>query len=358
MQSFLVRRNDFSQAEWEEETLPDLASGSVLLQIDSFSFTANNVSYAVTGDKLGYWQFFPAPEGYGKIPVWGFATVVASRHAQVAVGERFYGYFPPSRQLIVQPDVVKTYGFSDATPHRQQLAAVYNFYSHVAHDPLYDPNTEDFQSIFRPLFTTSFLLDDFFAENHFFEAQHIVLTSASSKTAFAMAFLLKMRREQTGTGPVIVGLTSEKNKAFVNTLGLYDKVLVYEAVQDLPVEKTCIVDFAGNQDLHYALEQHLGAQLSYNCLVGAVHWDTAQSGKRPQQKGKFFFAPTHAQKRAQEWGTGGFQQRLGAAWQQFARENHRWISIRRSSDPEVFLKIYHDVLTGRDAANNGNVFAF
>ena len=49
------------------------------LRVERFGLTANNVTYGAFGDQLGYWQFFAAPEGWGRIPVWGFGEVVASR---------------------------------------------------------------------------------------------------------------------------------------------------------------------------------------------------------------------------------------------------------------------------------------
>ena len=38
--------------------------------------TANNVTYAVAGDSFKYWDFFPAPEGFGIVPMWGHARVI------------------------------------------------------------------------------------------------------------------------------------------------------------------------------------------------------------------------------------------------------------------------------------------
>ena len=57
----------------------------------------------------------PAAEGFGRVPVWGFARVEASNHPGVAVGQRFYGYWPMSTHLTVTPKVGKA-GFADAAP--------------------------------------------------------------------------------------------------------------------------------------------------------------------------------------------------------------------------------------------------
>ena len=41
----------------------DCDAGQVLLRIDRFALTANNVTYGVAGDQIGYWQFFPPSGG-------------------------------------------------------------------------------------------------------------------------------------------------------------------------------------------------------------------------------------------------------------------------------------------------------
>lgn len=105
-----------------------IAAGDALLAVRKWSFTANNISYAVAGAALRYWDFFPAgsPE-VGRIPVWGVAEVVASRAEGVTAGQRVYGYLPMSSFLVVRPDPasVSRDGFSDVTPHRLDLPGAY-----------------------------------------------------------------------------------------------------------------------------------------------------------------------------------------------------------------------------------------
>jgi hypothetical protein len=99
---FVVARNDLQQCKLVETELPDadaLPPESLLVKVDRFAFTANNITYAVLGDELKYWQLFPAPNGFGNIPVWGFGEVIVSRHPNVAVGERLFGYFPMATHL-------------------------------------------------------------------------------------------------------------------------------------------------------------------------------------------------------------------------------------------------------------------
>ena len=180
------RKGNPAETRAVSQTAPgDLELGEVLLRIDSFAFTANNVTYAMFGDTMKYWEFFPTGEAdWGMIPVWGFATVAASTVGGLATGERFYGYFPMASYVIVQPDRVTPGGFVDAAEHRVALPAVYNQYSRSSTDPGYNAKMEGQQMILRPLFFTSFLIDDFLDDNQFFGAERVVLSSASSKTAY------------------------------------------------------------------------------------------------------------------------------------------------------------------------------
>ena len=124
-------KNDYKHCQAVTAAPLTLGEGESLLVVDHFSFTANNISYAATGDALGYWQFFPSErEGMGRIPVWGFATCVASRAPRACpVGSRIYGYFPMSTFLVVKPKGSGRGGFVDQTEHREGLPMAYNAYS-------------------------------------------------------------------------------------------------------------------------------------------------------------------------------------------------------------------------------------
>ena len=187
---FQVKRDAWAETRWETSVAPELGDGQVLFRIDRFAFTANNVTYAVFGEAMSYWNFFPADPGWGRVPVWGFGEVVRSRCDALEEGQRFYGYYPMSSHLLVRPNRVSDSGFMDASEHRQGMSPIYNQYARTSNDPMYDAETEDRQMLFRPLFTTAFLLDDYLCADGFFWAAAVVLTSASSKTAIGLASLL------------------------------------------------------------------------------------------------------------------------------------------------------------------------
>lgn len=354
---FLVDRNDLSRYELREHQIDAdaLAPGQALLRIDHFAFTANNITYAAMGEHMRYWQFFPAPANRGLIPVWGFAEVQASRCEGVEPGARFYGYYPMSTHLVVKPEQVKGGSFVDGSEHRRPLPALYNQYLRCSRDPFYSAGSEPVQMLLRPLFTTSFLLDDFFADNHFFDAKRLVLTSASSKTAIGLAYLL--HREQHCE---IVGLTSPTNRAFVEGLGCYDRVLGYDQVADLDARvATATVDFAGNGELLGRLHTYFAAQLRHSCLVGASHWDQRAGlpkdlpGARPQ----LFFAPAQAEKRLQEWGGTGFHQHLAERWASFTAFTEQWLSFEHGLGPTAVGRMYQEILAGHASPQTGHVLS-
>ena len=362
---FLVNRSDFSSVQCQQRDMPELESGQALLNISRFAFTANNITYAALGDVLRYWEFFPAPQGTGIIPVWGFADVQASRCDGVEVGQRYYGYYPMATHGIVRPVQVNPGGFIDGARHRQELAVIYNHHAACASDPSYQQDKEAQQMLFRPLFTTAFLLDDLFADKVFFGAKTLYLTSASSKTALGMAYLLHSNRGDRDQDYEIVGLTSSGNKAFVEGLGCYDRVLTYNEIEDLPSGgSNALVDFAGDAVLQQRLHKQLSPGLKYSCMVGASHW-TVQTGSAlggntdelPGPAPEMFFAPSQAEKRVSEWGVEVFQSRLGESWSAFIGFVDSWLSVEVHLGQQETERVYQNVLAGRSDPRAGYILS-
>src|SRR6188472_2491971 len=164
MSDFLVRRDDLREGRIAESDSPAIGAGQALLRVDSFGMTANNVTYAVMGEAMSYWNFFPAEDGWGRVPMWGFAEVERSEAEGAEPGTRLYGYLPPSSHLVVAPDRADERGFADGSAHRAALPAVYNRYAASGADAFYRAETEEIQMLLRPLFYTSFLVDDQLAD--------------------------------------------------------------------------------------------------------------------------------------------------------------------------------------------------
>ena len=334
----------------ETEARP-LADGEVRLAIDSFALTANNITYAAFGDAMRYWDFFPGDDGRCRLPVWGFAEIAESRVDGLTAGERIYGYCPAAAELIVRPGKVTPASFVDTSEHRAELAPAYNNYVRCAADPGWSPAGEAAQMVLQPLFITAWLLDFFLRDpdNGFTDAP-VLLTSASSKTAIALAFALK-----AGGGRQAIGLTSKGNADFVSGLGLYDAVATYDAVTDLdPDQPAVIVDFAGDSRVNRSLHEHLAGKLTGNIRVGGAHWDqSAPPRDLPPPKPQFFFAPDAARTLIKSWGPETFDQRYKSAWRTFAEAASDYFDFRTVEGSAGALTTYRALLDGKAAPRDG-----
>ena len=351
----LVGRDEPARTEIMDVALPDLQPDEVLLRVDRVGITANNVTYALLGNAMNYWAFFPAEEGWGRVPLWGFADVEASNVPGVDVGARFYGYLPTSSHLVVRPTKIGPAGFRDSSEHRAALPGPYNIYAATDADPGYAPEYEDLQILYRPLFITSFMLDDFLDDNAFFGAETVVMSSASSKTAYGTAFCVGLRDRQ----PKLVGLTSPGNLGFTEELGCYDEVLAYADVMKLPADTpTLYADFAGSTPLRSSIHEHLGDRLTHDAIIGATHLEESALqpvGELPGPAPQFFFAPDQIRKRRADWGPGGIEERFGVTWARFVPTVEKWVDVQVGSGSEGLRSVWLEVLAGRSDPRAGNV---
>ena len=370
---FLVRKDQLATTTLHTAPAGDLPDGQVRVGISTFALTSNNITYAAMGDAMQYWQFFPvAPTPgddapWGCIPVWGFGTVTESRHPDVAVGERLYGYFPMASSVDLAPEKTTALSFSDAAPHRAALHPVYNQYTRCATDPFYTATTEDLQALLRPLFITSWLIDDFLADNAFFgaTADHpstgqrgvMLLSSASSKTAYGTAFQMAQRPELE-----VVGLTSPGNVAFCESLGCYHRVLTYDQLDQIAADAPSVyVDFAGNAAFRKAVHAHC-TQLKFSSSIGATHVDEMGGAKDlAGPKATLFFAPAQIKKRSKEWGPQGLGQRLLQSWQAFmaqvANPAQPWLTVEHHTGAQAVQSAYQQVLGGRGNPRIGHMMS-
>ncbi len=365
----LVRKDHLPTTTVRTSPLGPLADGHVRVGIERFALTSNNITYAAMGDAMQYWQFFPVADSgdgiaWGRVPVWGFGTVRESKHPDVPVGEHLYGYFPMSSAIDLTPAKVSPGSFFDAAPHRAQLHMVYNQYMRCAADPFYTPDTEDIQALLRPLFITSWLIDDFLADNDFFGATAdatqpalLLLSSASSKTAYGTAFQLAQRK-----GVEVVGLTSPANVAFCESLGCYHRVLTYDQLDQIaPDAPSIYVDFAGNAGFRKALHTHCTG-LRYSSSIGATHVSDMGGAKDvPGPKATLFFAPAQIKKRSGEWGPQGLAQRLVQSWQAFtaavAQPQRPWLRVEHHAGPAAVQAAYQQVLGGKGDPRLGHMLS-
>lgn len=351
---FDVDRTDFHRTRLVNDQRPEaLPDGHVLLDVESFALTANNITYAVAGDALAYWGFFPADAPWGRIPVMGIGRVTASTTPGVEVGGRYFGFFPMADHHVVQAAATAE-GFSDRGEHRSVHAPAYRSFNLLDHDPAYTPELEGHYLIARGLFITSFLVDDFLGDNGFFGADTVLVTSASSRTSLALAHRLRERG-----GLQVVGLTSASHVGFVESTGLYDRVVEYDQLETVDGRTTAVlVDMAGNADVLGRVHRHFSDQLRHSCRVGATHWTAGgPTGDLPGPAPAFFFAPTQIKKRSAEWGREQFEARVGGALADFLTHSKGWMNIVRSTGATALERTYLATLDGTVHPEDGHIIS-
>jgi len=348
-----IDRGDPGTTRLREEPLAELRDGQVRLRVDRFAVTANNVTYASVGDALGYWDFFPAESGWGRVPAMGWGEVVASAHPDVAVGGRYYGWFPMSRSLDLSVSPSES-GLRDEGEQRAAHAPVYRTYTATDRDPFHAPgdDAEDRHALLRGLFLTAFLADDFLAEHGYFGASSALVLSASSKTAIGFAQCAADRGLDA-----LVGVTSPANLDFVSGLGWYDRVVAYPDVASIPADVDSVaIDLAGDGALLSRIHAHLGDRLRYSMSIGLSHHGApSRPASLPGPKPEFFFAPSQVSQRMRDWGPEGYRQRVAEALRRCVDASRGWLEVSRSYGPAAAQQTWLAVLGGQVPPSIGRI---
>ncbi len=361
MAEFQVRKDNYLEhrtvANASLAGAEKLAPGDIVARVTRFAFTANNITYAVAGDMIGYWQFFPPggddADGWGLIPVWGFAEVARSEHPEISVGEKLFGYFPPATELRMTPGGVREADFDDTVAHRAQLPPIYNRYKRVQAEPGYDPSLDAERMLLWPLYATGYCLADSLLLNDWYGASQVVVLSASSKTSIGMAYALQDIPES----PKVIGMTSAGNEAFVKGLEVYDAVCRYDNMGDIDTSvATVIVDMSGNSELLGALHEKLGDNMRQTVNVGLTHWDKAAGNdKIITERSGMFFAPGHIQQRSAELGAAEYNRRSAEFVRSGIERSSAWLKLTVHQGLDGLSEIYADVCGGRSAPVEGQI---
>lgn len=339
-----VDREDHARTRIVEE--PErIDDGQVLARIERFAVTSNNVTYAEIGHTLGYWDFFPpADAGWGRVPAFGYAEIIASRSPGVAAGTRLYGYLPMSSHVVLEPGRVGPHALHDTAAHRQPMSEVYNRYAITDSDPLHDGSREPQRMLLHPLFMTAFVIDDFFHDHDDFGTDRALISSASSKTAIGVAH--RMRRRG---GIEVVGLTSPSHLDFVVALDCYDRVVLYDTIDHLEPTPAVYIDISGSATARRAVHERFGDELRFSSAVGLTDWDdmTDGGGPLPGPAPELFFAPTQLKKRTDEWGRAEMERRANDAWTDFSAWTDGWLRIEEHWGAEPLDRLWTELRSGR-----------
>ncbi|KAJ7094743.1 hypothetical protein B0H15DRAFT_929354 [Mycena belliarum] len=351
-----------------------LPPNHVLIKVDRFGFSANNVTYQALGEQahFRYYDFHAAPDvdgvsskTHGLVPVWGFGTIILSSHSKITPGERIYGYLAPCRYLLVpvSPSDVNKHAFYVPRPHLPADRRPYNQIIRCAADPEYTPTAlgEDLTMLYRPLFWTAYWFEDWIFSLGYRGATAFLISSASAKTAFCAAFLIRKRRAggEANSKVKIIGLTSKRNLGFTKGLGLYDEVVEYDSFTSaLGREKWLYVDVAGNDALNKRLFEHFRTPASGE-LVTAValgmttlapasekaaalsfSTNTFAGSSAPVMQFEQFFMPEWLNVRKHQLSLKEIFGRQHRAWKDLMVDCLPWVRLERVSGAGAVKKAY------------------
>lgn len=349
-QHFEINRGDLEQTRLIKRDAGELAENSVRVRLERFALTANNITYAEFGDELQYWSFFPTEDGWGRMPVWGFATIIESNHAEISIGSRYFGFWPVSETVDLLPQT-NNQGFFDVSPHRRNLPAIYNSYLRSGDAATRD--ADSMEATFRPLFMTSYLISQQIRDEHG-SAIDALIASASSKTALGTAFCLQR------AGLHCAGLSSPSRLSGLSSMGLYGKLASYQCISEIENTKpTVFVDIAGNTNIRAAVHNHLRDALVQSFVVGASHNQRGRSGESlPGPKPTMFFAPSAYETVIARDGAADFHRQFGRAWSEFTAFAGDWLQPEYCENAAGFADGYHRVRAGEISTESVLIFSF
>jgi hypothetical protein len=339
----VFKRDDLSVSEVRSASAPSLQPGEVSLAVEKFGLTANNAAYARFGDDvvIAFWNAFPGPEGWGRVPVWGVATVNESNHPDIAVGTRYWGYFPMSTHHVVQPQPAPG-GFFDATSIRDFLHPWYRTYT------LVDGDLDDRVALIRPVYPAAYNLADLVQRKVSEGARSLVVTSASSKVALGLVEELSSRNVDVST----VGVTSAANKGFVEGRRRYDSVVTYDDIASATAAGPVVfVDVTGSPTIRAAVCERFAADLVHTALCGFSHPDATVfpppvAGPEPE----LFFTPAVEMETAAQEGA-GYQDRYSKSEERFAQDTASWLTIEHRNGPAEIVAALQALLGGTQPPN-------
>lgn len=342
---------------------------SLVLEVERFAFTANNFTYYMVGEKLGYWQFFPpiVPESlekvsdnnWGVIPVWGVARVLSSTNDAVPVGSRFFGYFPPATRLVMSNTTLNNNTLVDCSPHRLKLPQGYNIYRPLPAQAEGVNNEisakqhmqENLQMLLWPLFATSFCLWEVVNGIPSSKREQLLVLSGSSKTSLGLAFALKNADVKA------IGVTSEKRVEALTSLDIYHSVISYEQLESLQCIPTVAVDMSGNAKVKALISEKLKTHLTRYVNVGLTHWQYVESeAENDDADSDFFFAPAHIQQRMNEIGAAEYQKQSSEFVFKAITWSSSWLEVNERSGLKALEDDFNDHQQARIPVKEGRIY--
>jgi hypothetical protein len=130
----------------------------------------------------------------------------------------------------------------------------------------------------------------------------------------------------------------------------------YEELDSLGREPAVYVDMSGDAKVRSAVHGHFGDQLKHDAAVGITHHEDLGGGAELAGPDPvFFFAPTRLQKRTEDWGPTGLNERLAESWPPYVDWVRDWLQVEHGSGPEDIERIYLELLDGKTDPAVGHV---
>jgi hypothetical protein len=341
----LSRRDQLADREVRPREVVALRPGEVRLAVERLAITNSTACYARLVDSpMRFTEVFAAPDGFSIAPAWGFARVAESRHPDVTVGSRYFGFLPMSTDHVITPDLVDG-GLFDTTAARDFLHPWYRRYEAAEPGPL-----DDHRALLHPLFPASFNLAELVARQVAEGVTDVVISSASSKVAVGLARLLAERGQVR-----ITGVTG--HESFVTRLGSFHTVLGYQELDGLPTgQRTMFIDLTNSVEFMQEVYQRLGTRLAATVLVGFTHprresAPPALTDPVPQH----FFAPAFEDEQIRSEGAEAYHRRYADAEATFIAEAPDWLRIGHGHGPAALDDALSAALAGKQPPDVGDV---
>ncbi|KAL6235026.1 hypothetical protein BDW75DRAFT_230632 [Aspergillus navahoensis] len=119
---------------------PPLKPSSIRVRSTLLSLTSNNLTYALHGTFLRWWDAYPVPHSapapyndsseWGIVPAWGLATVLDSTLPQLPQGTILFGFWPTGSHAVdleLAPSELDGH-WKEISEHRAHLMPLYNRY--------------------------------------------------------------------------------------------------------------------------------------------------------------------------------------------------------------------------------------
>jgi hypothetical protein len=391
--SFATNKNTRQSVEMLETKVDGNVGASsptqgITFAIVQMGLSANNKFYLDYGEKAPFnfdkcypvdptksSLLFPTPdkkvEDYIHPPVWGICKVTASSVDGVTVGSHYLAQLPMAESVSFPFGTVNEKS-GDLLIHRPTVHAAYNSFQKISpNDALLSKEYAALALVCFPGILTGFgLYLDLKRHDYYGGAQNVVITSASSKVALALALYLKEQK----SGKKVIGYTSDANRDFCQATGMYDIILGYnDKLCDknvVPKDESCvIIDISGNSSVWsnntaatkiaklLVIGNSSGTpeeKSTFACLslyakvkmmltmFGAPVW--IRSWMNPTQE--LFLIMDIMAALKEEWGLEKLNATKQEYTQTFCKHAVDWMKVRDCSTSESIQKAFQDIVQG------------